>query len=75
MLHSSALYIVAKPTNPIKVATIKVAKIVVSLQLNQVSKMRLSVVSGICCDLPQGNKLGLQVGKGKHQRKDDSICI
>ena len=27
------------------------------------------------CDLPQGNKLGSQVGKGKHQRTDISICI
>ena len=35
----------------------------------------LPIVSGLFCDLPQGNKLGSQVGKGKHQRTDDSLSI
>ena len=35
----------------------------------------LPIASGLFCDLPLGNKLGSQVGKGKHQRTDDSISI
>ena len=35
----------------------------------------LPIASGLFCDLPQGNKLGSQVGKGKLQRADDNISI
>ena len=34
----------------------------------------LLIASGLFCDLPPGNKLGSQVGKGKHQRTDERIC-
>ena len=33
----------------------------------------LPIASGLFCDLPLVNKVGSQVGKGKHQRTDDSL--
>ena len=35
----------------------------------------LPIATELFCHLPLGNKLGSQVGKGKHQRTDDSTII
>ena len=34
----------------------------------------LPMASGLVCNLPIGNKVGSQVGNGKHRRTDDSTC-